>query len=485
VNPVKFSPISLIRGIKKGKARKVIEFFLLTLIGTLTGVSLFGQAKAEIGPLQTIISLQPTISGGTTIDLGPLGEIAFASHSGLAKVKIEVKSMTPSSATELVGSNSKIDQLASSVPNDFRSGFIAVAVKSSLAAATFSFLLVMLTYRRLKVSLTSSILSLSISAAVAASAFLTYEPRAIQQPVYRGLVQAAPSLIGSAKDIANNFERYRDQMSGLLSNVTTLYAAGENIENYAVPDNSISVLHISDLHLNPQGWDMVKQLTENFKVSLIVDTGDISDHGTVAEDPFLNEIGNLKIPYIYVRGNHDSKHTEEVIRSFPNAYVLDSSSISVKGLVFAGVGDPRFTPDKRENTKVSDPDVSLTARSFARYLRGAQTGMPINPDVILVHDPAMSEELDSLSPLILAGHIHFRSSKILERGSQLMTQGSTGGSGLRMLTDGKSDPLQASILYFDPKTKKLLAWNDITMSGVGYADVKISRHIPKVSPDLK
>jgi hypothetical protein len=95
----------------------------------------------------------------------------------------------------------------------------------------------------------------------------------------------------------------------------------------------------------------------------------------------------------------------------------------------------------------------------------------------------MSEELDSLSPLILAGHIHFRSSKILESGSQLMTQGSTGGSGLRMLTDGKSDPLQASILYFDPKTKKLLAWNDITMSGMGYADVKISRHVPTSAPE--
>ena len=90
----------------------------------------------------------------------------------------------------------------------------------------------------------------------------------------------------------------------------------------------------------------------------------------------------------------------------------------------------------------------------------------------------MSKELINLSPLILAGHLHYRSTKLLPDKTLLMVQGSTGGSGLRTLTDGKPDPLQATILHFDPITKKLIAWNDITMSGIGYADVKISRHIP-------
>lgn len=462
----------------KKRIRSLFELIFITLVGTLIGVALFGHGKATVGPLQTVLSLQPTFTGSTLVELGPLGEISFASHSGLVRVKIEVKSMTPALASELVVSNSKIDKLKSSLADNLRNSFIIIAAKASIAGAVFSFIFMLLAFRNFKRSLLSFILSLLISGAVATLAYLSYQPQAILQPVYRGLIQAAPSLIGSAKDIADNFDKYRDQMASLLSNVTALYNAGENLQDYTVPDDSIKVLHISDLHLNPQGWDMVKLLTKNFKVSVIVDTGDISDHGTVAEDPYLEEIGKFKIPYIYVRGNHDSMHTQEVISKFPNAHVLDNSSVLVNGLTFAGVGDPRFTPDKRnENNKANDLEVVMTARNFANYLRGAITGQSINPDLILVHDPAMAKELLSLSPLILAGHLHHRSSKFLDETTQLMVQGSTGGSGLRALSDGKADLLEATILFFDSDTKKLIAYNNITMSGLGYADVKISRHL--------
>lgn len=474
-------------GGNKKKIHRGIEFILLTLAGTLIGVSLLGQGKVSIGPLQTVLSLQPTISGGTVIDLGPLGEISFASHSGFVRVNIEVKSMTPSLATELVTSSSKIDKLRASVSDNFRSGFIQIAIKTSLAAAFISFIFIFVSFRRFKLSVGAFLLSLIISGGVASSAYLTYQPDAILQPVYRGLVQAAPSLIGSAKDIAKDFDKYRDQMTGLLSNVTNLYTAGDNLQNYALPDNSIAVLHISDLHLNPQGWDMVKQLTKSFKLDIIVDTGDITDHGSIAEDSYLSEIGRLKLPYIYVRGNHDSKHTEEVIKGFENAYVLDNSSITLSGLTFAGVGDPRFTPSKIENNRDKDPDVAATTRVFSRFLRGDLTGETIDADILLLHDPEASKELIGLSPLILTGHLHHRSTKFLDPYTLLMVQGSTGGSGLRTVADGKPDPLQASILHFDPDSKKLIAYNDISMSGLGYADVKISRFIPvyPVSDNLK
>ena len=142
----------------KRTKKKVVEFIILTIAGTLIGVSLFGHAKTSIGPLQTIVSLQPTIAGGTVIELGPLGEISFASHKGLIRVKIEVKSLTPDLATELVGSTDKLGELTNSVSNDFRRGFIEAAVKSSLAATGFSFILVFIAFRRFKLSLAASLL---------------------------------------------------------------------------------------------------------------------------------------------------------------------------------------------------------------------------------------------------------------------------------------------------------------------------------------
>ncbi len=475
-----FKKNSAVMGDKSlAKRKRLFEFIILTIAGTLIGVTIFGNAKSSIGPLQTVVSLQPTVSGGTIIELGPLGQIAFASHSGLVKVRIEVKSLAPEKASEIVVSSDKLDKITGSISDDFRDGFIKAAVKSSLAGAIFAFILVYLALRRFTLSLKASLLSLIISGAVALSAFLSYQPKAIQQPTYQGLVEAAPTLIGSAKDIAENFDKYRDQMTELLNNVTKLYTTGESLKSYSVPDGSIAVLHISDLHLNPQGWDMVKELTKNFKISMVIDTGDISDHGSTAEDPYLDEIANLKIPYIYIRGNHDSKHTESVIRNFPNAEVLDNEAVSVQGITFAGVGDPRFTPDKSVIEKKEDPEVALTARAFARYLKGSVTGRAINPDVILIHDPEMAKELEGISPLILAGHLHHRKTKILPDQSLLMVQGSTGGSGLRTLTNGEADPLQATILYFDPMTRKVIAWNDITMKGIGNAEITIARHLPE------
>ena len=62
-------------------------------------------------------------------------------------------------------------------------------------------------------------------------------------------------------------------------------------------------------------------------------------------------------------------------------------------------------------------------------------------------------------------------------------EGSTGGGGLRALQGDEPVPLTASVLYFDPDTHRLLAYDAADGSRAGRdAGATISRHIIGQSP---
>ncbi|WP_460444367.1 metallophosphoesterase family protein, partial [Amycolatopsis magusensis] len=166
------------------------------------------------------------------------------------------------------------------------------------------------------------------------------------EPRYTGLLTGVPSLIGSAESIVSRFSEYRAQLAKLVTNVSQLYHAGATLPVYSPDPYTLRVLHVSGIHLNPLAWNTLRSLMEQFQINVIIDTGDIADHGTRAENKFVEEIGKLKVPYVYVRGNHDSTDTERAIARQKNAVVLDGAAKTVAGLRIYGLGDPRFTPDK-------------------------------------------------------------------------------------------------------------------------------------------
>lgn len=450
-----------------------LEMLALIVLGTLSGVFLFGQGNMNIGVINAHLSLAPSWTGSTIIDLGPVGSIGFHSHKGPLAVNVKVNSLSAQSAGELLTSEQEIEGITKNASETLKSTFLKIAWHSLIGGALLSFMLVLISFRRFKIAVYASLISILLNGLVGSYAYLTYRPATIKQPVYKGLVASAPSLIGSAQDIADDFNLYRDQMDNLLENVSKLYSASSNLPNYHVSPETVSLLHVSDIHLNPEAWNLITQLVREFKIDAIIDTGDISDHGSVYEDSFYTEIPKLKIPYFYIRGNHDSIHTQEVIAGYPNARVLTSGEIvNFQGLNISGIGDPRFTPDKTKN--IIDKKVTEAVAEFAKKIKGREV------DIALMHDPAPANLLDGVASYILAGHIHRRTVTDLPLGSLLMTQGSTGGSGLRMLTNKEvADPLMATILYFDKKTRALKAYDEVTMGGLGSASIQISRKLPK------
>ncbi|HSJ21474.1 MAG TPA: metallophosphoesterase, partial [Nocardioidaceae bacterium] len=231
----------------------------------------------------------------------------------------------------------------------------------------------------------------------------------------------------------------------------------------------------SDLHLAPHAWDVVRTVSENYDVDVIVDSGDITDHGSKAENRYLQEIRHLRAPYIWVRGNHDSVVTERAMRRLDNVVVLDGQVRRVKGLTFLGVGDPTFTPDKA---------LDLDEQTAARYVATAAEGLAAmaeasgGVDVAVFHDPTPTGVLDGLASLSLSGHHHYRKVTRGEAGTWFMKQGSTGGSGMRALEPEKGpEDIALSVLYVDRETGELLAYDDISLGGLGLASAEINRQV--------
>ena len=75
---------------------------------------------------------------------------------------------------------------------------------------------------------------------------------------------------------------------------------------YQPDPSTIRVLFVSDLHLNPAAWDVIRSVAKQFDVDMIVDSGDLTDHGSAPENAYVDQIATLGAPYVWVRGNHDS-----------------------------------------------------------------------------------------------------------------------------------------------------------------------------------
>jgi len=460
------------------KIRKYVGVVAASILATTSGIMLFGVNTADIGPLRAEVRFIPAITGGSVIDLGLLGEIRFNSHIGPLRVDVEVRSMSATAAGDLVTSD-ELEKLPQDAVKDLRKALLITGVKATAGGLAVSLLAGWLIYRKKREVLAVFGTSMMLLATACGLMSMTYNPSAILEPRYRGLVASVPSLIGDVQDIAENFDRYRNQLDKLLLNVSKLYSSGMNLPSYDAGDETVTLLHVSDLHLNPQGMDMIHVLAKQFGIDVVVDTGDISDHGTSVEDPYLEEITKIKVPYLFVRGNHDSLHTQDVIRSKSNAIVLDNYEIvTIAGLTFSGVGDPRFTPDK-STPKIAEKAVVEVVAAMAAAIKGK------NVDIAMVHDATATAPLTDSVSLVLSGHTHKRETVRLSDMTTLMVSGSTGGGGLRALSGNDPAPLEATIIHISKTTRRVVAWDEITMGGLGSATVQVTRHLPENLPSTR
>ena len=453
------------------------------LAGGYVGLLLGGRTVTPVGPTDVQLTLHPSLHGGTTLELPPLGSLQLDTHWGPVSLEASLTDVRPEQAQKLIENDAEIERLTDQIADQLRQGMVGLLVRATLVALLFGFLAALAlfrSWRRALLGLGSAAVGL---VAVTLLTWTTFNPQSVAEPRYTGLLANAPQIVGDTRNVVERFSAYRANLARLVGNISELYSTTSTLPTYEPDPSTIRVLHVSDIHLNPAAWNVIKSVSTQFKVDLIVDSGDLMDHGSKAEDRFAGSISDLKAPYVYIRGNHDSKSSQRAVAREKNAVVLDGDTREVGGLRVYGVGDPRFTPDKSTRDDFVGTD-QLRAEGNVRAEKLRASGA--TPDIAVVHDPAEAEAFSGVSPLILSGHAHARSTKLLPSGSRLFVQGSTGGAGARGLEKEEPTPIELSVLYFSRASHRLQGWDDLRLGGLGLTSAQIERHLePKPDRTIK
>ncbi|KOG30837.1 metallophosphoesterase family protein [Streptomyces resistomycificus] len=489
VNPLRRTPRGLARHYRDRRPHPSVELVhqphpwtralgLVTVVvlGAWLGLLIVGNVRTPVGPMNTTMTLRPSFTGGTKINVSPLGALQLDSHQAPVRLDVNVDQLDPVRSQALVDHPERLSGLQDEVAEDVEHGTLDLAVRSCVAVVSGATALGLAVYRRPRRALAAGGLALTLLVASGGTAYATWNPESVLEPKFSGLLSSAPSLVGNARSIVTEFDVYQKELARLVTNVTKLYDATSTLPAYAPDPSTIRVLHVSDIHLNPASWQIISSLVEQYEVDVIVDSGDTMDHGSAAENGFLDPIEDLGAPYVWVRGNHDSMTTQRYLEGLENVLVLDDGRArTVAGLRFAGIGDPQFTPDRSTKPGAEESQEEAGAR-LAAALRAQRTaGKPV--DVAIAHEPSAARGVDGEVPLVLAGHVHHNEMEILKKGTRLRIEGSTGGSGLRAIEGKYPDPIEASILYMDRDTRRLQAWDEIKLGGLGLTTAEVSRHL--------
>lgn len=481
---------------------------VVTLVGSVLGLLLGARTLADVGPFHAEFRLTPSVAGDTSVYIPPLGSLHLDTHDGPAHLSLQLGALDQARTQEILTNPGGVTRATETAARDITNGVVRLGAGTAGAAVLGAMLLSALVFRNMRRVAWAGGLALTLVAGSLGLAAGTFRLSAVEEPRYEGLLVHAPALVGDVQRIADEYERYTEQLQQMVTNVSVLYTAASTLEDFQPDETMIRVLHVSDLHLNPAAWSIMRTVVEQYDVDLIVDSGDIVDWGSGPESTYLNSIRLMRVPYVYVRGNHDSEQvTQARVAEQANAVVLDNDIAEVAGLTIAGIGDPRFTPDQRtgphtdeEARRIQESVVGTGSRLAATIIR---SGEPV--DIAVVHDPIAAEYLDGVVPLVLAGHRHERIVTPVANypqvaaglegeeeaaadvttdpsGTLLMVQASTGGAGLRGLEGEHPEPLGLSVLYFNTD-RQLVAYDDITVGGHGLSEVAVQRHVIELAPE--
>ncbi|MEV4624563.1 metallophosphoesterase [Asanoa sp. NPDC049573] len=462
----------------------VLSILAVALVGLVIGVLLGARAQTDIGPFQADLSLRPATSGETEVVVPPLGALHIDSHDGPLRFTVRLGALDQDRTQALISDPNGIARASQSVVDDLQGGLLRLGFRTVAVAVLGAIALGLLVFRNTRRAAWCGGVALLVTAGTFGLAAGTLRPDSIEQPRYEGLLVNAPAIVGDARRIAQDYGKYAEQLKTIVANVSRIYTTVNRLPIYEQVDGGIRILHISDLHLNPSAWPTIRTVVEQFDIDAVIDTGDITDWGSEPEAAYVGSISLLGVPYVYIRGNHDSSKTAAAVGRQAGAVVLDNQVADVAGLRIAGIGDPRFTPDKETSPAGSGRSRQVIEQVYDAGARLAATvkasGKPA--DLCLVHDPESAPALNGVCPNILAGHIHHREVRMLPAGptipnpSRVLVEGSTGGAGLRGLEGEQPTPLQMSVLYFDD-AKKLQAYDDIQLGGTGQAQVTLNRSV--------
>lgn len=430
--------------------------------GAVAGVLALSSTSATTGRVGPgTVELEAGLGGGdggrTVLEVPPFGDVSARTHAGPVGMALRVEEVDLDQVQTLLAEGEPGEQLRGDVEADLRPltgrlirrALLLSAVVGAVAAAALP--------RRRWYSPVVGALGGSVAiAALMGATWRSFDAAAFEAaPVFEGPIEEAPRIVDTVMGHVADFEEVQDRYAILSNQIAELYSA--NIAADTGPKTLETViLHVTDLHLNPVGIDLVRQLAREFDVDAVLDTGDLTSFGQpfeAAVAPLLEQVG---VPYLFVPGNHDSPDNVAAIAGAANVTVLDRTVAEVGDVTILGVGDPSFSA----KNEITSEDIKRLQAEEAPRLRPLL--LRHRPDLLAVHNPRLAWESGGLVDVAVAGHFHSTSVSTVN-GLQIFVLGSTGGEGLGEFTEEGEPRYEAQLLRFSGD--RLVAVDHLALEG--------------------
>jgi Icc-related predicted phosphoesterase len=437
---------------------------LVSALASLLALRFVPPAEHPMGP--TTLEVQGNFGAGrTTLLVPPLGTISADTHFAPLSITMTITEVDPDSLADAVADAPGRDRLVNEVEDDLRETAVRLGVQLGVGGVVLGALIAALLPRRRW----TTILSGAAGGGIVVSALLmltaaTFDVEAFQEPRFTGTLERAPQVIESVSRRVQSIEALRSRYETAADRLSDLLALAAEPQQDPRAD-STAILHISDLHSNPLGLEIVDRLVGRFDVDAVLDTGDLTSFGEPIEGRIGTSIARLPVPYLFVPGNHDSAANRAALAAVDNIQVVDGERARVDDVDILGWADPTFTASNDVTTEQGNEVREEAAATVADEVAAAR------PDVLAVHDVRLSEDSIGDVPLVVAGHTHERSFEERD-GTVIMTVGSTGATGLGSFIFETDRPYEAEIIYF--RNGLPVAFDYVSFSGLG-GDFEIER----------
>ncbi len=127
---------------------------------------------------------------------------------------------------------------------------------------------------------------------------------------------------------------------------------------------------------------------------------------------------------------------------------------------------------------MGDEDVEALVEEEAGRVLAEVSALPEIPDIVMVHDDRMAEQIAGLVPLVISGHFHAARDQVRD-GTVYLRVGTTGGAGPTGFTAEGDVPFSAEVLYFQENEDgqmRLVAW-DVVTQFPETGSLEIARHL--------
>lgn len=437
-------------------------FLALALAGAGMAVTLFGKQTYRWRAFEVEVYIQPAVTGQTRLIFAPLGEVRARTHTTPLHLNIGLRSVSFDDMKELIAHPPPRTEIEKEFERTARRDLYDFAYKQILLGAIGGlFAPILLHTRRLIGWFMAVLIGGGFITLTFFSTLRTFDHDAFRNPTYTGSLREAPWVIALAKNAFSKAEALSEKLRNVASNLNTLYGRIQALPGYTSEEDTVSLLHISDIHNNPAAVDFVLALADKFAVKAVIDTGDLTDFGTPLETHLSQGFARLKVPYLFVAGNHDSQATVRAVRAHRNAILLQGKPVEVAGLSILGMPDPSST---RGGAGSVDTPLEALSAAGEQLIRAYHQAEP-RPDLVCVHNPRQAEPLVGQVPLILCGHMH--RAYVEERdGTVMCNAGTTGAAGARYFERKEGVAFSAAILTFALRpSPRLLYIDQVTLDG--------------------